>query len=470
MKETTSNETLSVLIVSAYFPPANTPGVHRMLRFSRHLLADGWRVQVLTIDPGYFHRGAKLDEGMLQDVPEGVDVHKTKVFRGITKILELKNKILLRHRKTLVDSRLDGNSAAAGKHRPVNRGQRLKDNLISVFEFPDPDVGWLWYAVRAGANLLRKNSVDVILSTAPPYTPHLIAAALSRRLKIPWVADFRDPMRVPLAWCPEQGRIRMTLRKWFEERIVSTADAIVLNTERMKREFEDVYGTGVSGKLHCVPNGYDSTFFDKYAEIRLPQDGSLTITHAGSLYGARNPIPLLIALASAIEKQRMPRGSIRVNLIGTHGAEFSITQTVAKLNLESAVKLLPPVPYDECLRHMAASHVLLVIQPDTQIQVPAKMYEYMALHRPILALSPDGAVGDLMREGRLGILAPPHDVDAIEEALCTLYAQKDDLATIYCRDKAFFRRYEAQALTRRLERVLSSASAVRNQAVKPTAK
>lgn len=465
MRETTSNETLSVLIVSAYFPPANTPGVHRMLRFSRHLLADGWRVQVLTIDPGYFHIGAKLDEGMLKDVPEGVDLHKTKVFRGITKILELKNRTLRRHGKTLADARSNGASPTE-KHRSANRGQRLKDNLISVFEFPDPDVG-----VRAGADLLRKNPADVILSTAPPYTPHLIAAELSRRFKIAWVADFRDPMRVPLAWCPEQGRVRMTLRKWLEERIVSTADAIVLNTERMKTEFENVYGTGVSGKLHCVTNGYDSTFFDKYAEIRPRQDGSLTITHAGSLYGARNPIPLLTALASAVEKERMPRGSICVNLIGTHGAEFSITQTVAKLNLESAVKLLPPVPYDECLRHMAASHVLLVIQPDTQIQVPAKMYEYIALHRPILALSPDGAVGDLMREGHLGILAPPHDVDAIEEALCTLYAQKDDLATIYCRDKAFFRRYEAQALTRRLERVLSSARAVRNQAAaKPIAK
>ena len=75
----------------------------------------------------------------------------------------------------------------------------------------------------------------------------------------------------------------------------------------------------------------------------------------------------------------------------------------------------------------AESHVLVVIQPDTTLQVPAKLYEYIGLRRPILALAEDGAVARVVRDGGFGLVAPPTNVGSIAEALTDLYRRRGTL-------------------------------------------
>lgn len=170
-----------------------------------------------------------------------------------------------------------------------------------------------------GGGVLKKTRIDVILSTAPPHTSHLIAARLSRRFNIAWVADFRDPMaRIPFYWSREGKKLKKSLWERLEKRIVAEADAVILNTDRMKTEFENVYGEKVSQKFYCVSNGFDSEFFEKYNNIELPQGDCLIITHAGSLYGSRNPTPLFEALALAISRHLMSKEGIRLNLLGSY--------------------------------------------------------------------------------------------------------------------------------------------------------
>lgn len=445
------------MIVSAYFPPANLPGVHRVIRFARHLREDGWQVSVITMAPNYFDTHAKCDEGLLERVAEGVVVCRTKVFRGMSKIVEVRDTVRqFRNREMTKQKPM----AAAARDLQSRRTawQRLKEWVLDLLLFPDPDIGWYWYALRQGREMLKTNHVDVILSTAPPHTSHLIAARLSRRFNIAWVADFRDPMaRIPFYWSRKDKKLKKALWERLEKRIVAEADAVILNTDRMKREFENVYGEKVSQKLYCVSNGFDSEFFEKFNNIEPPQGDCLIITHAGSLYGSRNPTALLEALALAISRGHIPKEGIQLNLLGSYVRAWGLPEKVEELKLGSVVNLLAPVPHGECLKSMAASHVLLVIQPESIIQVPAKLYEYMALRRPVLALAPEGAVGDLVREGNLGILVPPTNVDAIANALCRLYDQRHNLATIYCQNEGYRHGFEGKALTRRLQHVLSWA-------------
>lgn len=454
-------KTLSVLIVSAYFPPASLPGVHRVIRFARHLREDGWPVSVITMDPIYFDRYARNDETLLEQVADGVCVHRTKVFRGLKKISEVKERLRWTPKKPM--NKRKPASTAGTKSRPT-AWQRLKEWVIDIVTFPDRDIGWFWYAVRQGRELLERNRVDVILSTAPPHTSHLVAANLSRRFNIAWVADFRDPMaRIPFYWSRKGKRLKKARWERLEKRIVAKADAVILNTDRMKKEFENVYGEKVYQKLYCVTNGFDSELFKKYEEIEPAQGDRLIITHAGSLYGSRNPIALFEAMALAIAAGRIPKEGIRLNLLGSYVRDWGLPEKMDELTLGSVVNLLAAVPHRECLMSMAASHVLLVIQPESIIQVPAKLYEYMALRRPILALAPEGAVGDLIREGNLGILVPPTDVPAIANALCSLYEQRHSLASKFCHNDGYRHGFEGKALTRRLESILNWAKDQKEQ-------
>lgn len=448
---------LNVMIVSAYFPPANSPGVHRVIRFARQLTEDAWPVSIITMDPSYFDTRANNDETLLERIADGVTVHRTKVFRGLRKIVEIREGLRRITKTPMVERRPMRASTA---DTPLRRGawQGIREWLIDIVQFPDPDIGWYWYALRQGVEMLKKTRVDVILSTAPPHTSHLIAARLSRRFNIAWVADFRDPMaRIPFYWSRKDKKLKKALWERLEKRIVAEADAVILNTDRMKTEFDTVYGEKVSQKLYCVSNGFDSELFEKYNSIEPPQGDCLIITHAGSLYGSRNPTALFEALALAISQGLIPKDGIRLNLLGSYVRAWGLPEKVEELKLGSVIKLQAPVPHGECLKAMAASHVLLVIQPESIIQVPAKLYEYMALRRPILALAPEGAVGDLVREGNLGILVPPTNVDAIANALRSLYDQRHHLATTYCQNEGYRHGFEGKALTRRLQHVLSWA-------------
>ena len=100
---------------------------------------------------------------------------------------------------------------------------------------------------------------------------------------------------------------------------------------------------------------------------------------------------------------------------------------IARLGLSGTVTRTLPVTHNESLRILAESHVLVVIQPDTILQVPAKLYEYVGLQRPILALAEDGAVARVVRDGGFGLVASPTNLDSIAEALTDLYRRHGTL-------------------------------------------
>lgn len=67
--------------------------------------------------------------------------------------------------------------------------------------------------------------------------------------------------------------------------------------------------------------------------------------------------------------------------------------------------------------------MLLVIQPDTHLQVPGKLFEYVFFQRPILALTGPGATADLVRRYGLGLVVPADQAEGIAEAVADLHAR-----------------------------------------------
>ena len=437
-----------VLLVTAHFPPNRRAGTHRLLRFARNLDALGWRVSVLTLEPDAYRDGVPLDDQLLKEVPPTVTVTRTGVpgRRGPA--------------APKAAGGPSATSAGAAPRVPVRRNalsraaRKFWQDLSST---PDHEVPWWFTAVPAGTRLVRETGIDVIVSSAPPFTTHLIAAEIARRTGTPWVADFRDPWsRAP--WGVEWRNKGWTgwVHRTLERLTIRRASRVVLNTRPMQDDFVAHYPPSIASKFLTIPNGFDSDALDRGVRevTRTASPDTLVVCHTGNLYQARDPRPLLRALAAVLGDGRVPRDAIRLQLVGGAGGEFDTAGEVARLGISDAVEFVPPVSHGESLGYLRAADVLLVVQPDTAVQVPVKLYEYLWARKPILAMASPGAVADLIRDGHVGRVVPADDESAIADALRAFHTEKAQLATTYVAPDAFLQQLEGTALTRRLHDVL----------------
>jgi glycosyltransferase involved in cell wall biosynthesis len=206
-----------------------------------------------------------------------------------------------------------------------------------------------------------------------------------------------------------------------------------------------------------VANGYDDHVVAAYRDRATPASGVFWITHAGSLYGQRDALPLVEALARAVSAGALRRGAVRLRLVGSLIDPDRLRSRLADLDMASDVEILPPVSHENSLEYLAASNALLVVQPGTELQVPVKLFEYMGLRKPILALAPDGAVADIVRRGRLGFAVLPNDVAAIQSALVELCHPKAENRYVFAPDDEFVRGFEGARLSQVLEHLLVAA-------------
>jgi glycosyltransferase involved in cell wall biosynthesis len=450
----------SVAIVTAHFPPDASAGTHRVLRLVRGLSSRGWEVVVLTLRPDAYRPGTRRDERLLQSVPEGVTVVRTGAVRWLERALR-NSKGVRAGTQSAASGRVPAGAARSGGGAGDRRGglQDLKDLLTDAFSLPDASVGWYWPAIARGLPALLEHPVRVIVSSAPPFTCHLIAARLKRRLGARWVADFRDPWsRAPWALEERTTSWRGFVHRTLERRTVERADRVVLNTHRMRDEFAAFYGARLDGKFSTITNGFDRHVVEPFRTPLPPVDDGLRLIHAGTLYRERDPRPFLRALSSLRRDGRVPPRAILVTFLGGISAGFRVPPVIAELGLEDVVTLVPPVGHAESLARLAASHVLLVVQPGTDLQVPVKLYEYMALSRPIFALAPPGAVSDLVAQGNLGLVAAAEDEDAIARCLIEFHAHARRLEERFQPRDGFVEQFEADVTMAQFETLLAQVA------------
>jgi glycosyltransferase involved in cell wall biosynthesis len=440
-----------VLLVTSHFPPERGAGVHRMLRIVRHLHQAGWPVTVLTMDPESYRPGTPVDDRLLSGVPEGVTVYRTTAVRAMASAAHARARLraaLARTSRRLFKAPPTGTA----RLRAVDRtGPRVPPRRPLI----DAEIGWLAPAVREGRRVLSRHPPDIILSSAPPFTCHLIAAALAVGHKAHWVADFRDPWaRAPWGAAELGDSWRGRMRRTLERMVIERADAVILNTPLLHDDFAKHYGLRMAAKFHTVTNAYDTDLLiDRLRPMPRPSS-RLVLTHTGSLYRQRDPRPLVEAFASAIAHGRVPADGIELNFVGAVSPEFALPQAVERLGLGSTVHLTPSVSHERSLQYLADADVLVVIQPGTHLQVPVKLYEYLPFRKPILALSPPGALQTIIDDGRLGLVVSPDDPRALEDAVCELYRHRSGLGRRFRALPGYIDQFEGTAVSRRLQRVL----------------
>jgi glycosyltransferase involved in cell wall biosynthesis len=407
------------LVVACNFPPDASVGTMRTLRLVRHLTASAWQVSVLTVAPEAFRPGAVVDAALVDRVPPDVAVVRATPLRPFARLAAV-----LKRSRTPASPRATGTGAAgtstAAPLPPASAWMQVRRAVGAAMAIPDRDASWLVPAIWGGWKHAADHRPDVVYSSGPPFSAHLVAAALARLLRVPWVADFRDPWaRAP--W--REDRFAFERKAWavLERFVIRRADAVVFVTDTNRRDFAREYGSAAA-RFSVVPNGCDLRDFDGLSRRLAPGGNRFVMLHAGSLYGARNPAPLFRALASAIAKGRIDAAAFRLRFIGRVGAiGVDLPALALTLGLEGVVEFASHMPRRDSLQEMLDASALLIVQPITTVSIPAKLYEYMAAGKPILALAePGGETADLIARSGAGVAAAADSDAAIEDALVSV--------------------------------------------------
>jgi glycosyltransferase involved in cell wall biosynthesis len=283
-----------------------------------------------------------------------------------------------------------------------------------------PDEKWVWTrrAVRAARALASKTRFDALVTFAQPWTDHVIGRRLRRHLGLPWVAHFSDP------WVDSPYHFpRWQRRVWrpMERAVVRDADALVFVTSQTADRTMAKYPPEWKRKARVVPHGFDACMLPPRRESGS-SSGPLRLVYTGRFYRRwRTPEHLFRAAATLVSADP---SSLEIVVAGTIDPEW--IRLAAQLGLSRAVTFRGRLSWAESMSTAMSADALLVIDApsDVNLFLPSKLIEYLPLDKPILGLTPDvGASADLLR--RLGYpIAPPDDVEEIEQALRSLVASK----------------------------------------------
>jgi glycosyltransferase involved in cell wall biosynthesis len=376
------------LFVAYHFPPeASSSGVLRTLKFARYLVEYGWRVTVITPEISAY---SVTDEGLLRQVPDLVRIVRTRYLN-------------------------------------TKRHLSIRGRYSSMMALPDQWIGWLPWAVAEGRTILRSDPIDLVYSTSPHATAHLIAWQLARASSKPWVVDFRDPwfQDTPDVGDPS-GPIYRYLNRSLERGVVKRSSQVVTSTVQLRDLMRNRYADQLAEKIVTIMNGYDEADFLALPPESSERDAKLTIVHAGRLHPAhRDPRPLLRALRRAGDDGRLDETRITVRFVGAgpYSESEDLRQCLLQTRLESHVEFLPRVPYDQALRELGKGDLLLLLQgsDDTAGLIPAKLYEYLRSQKPVLAAVFPGATNEVLRETGGGWAVDSRDEAALASVLAEVY-------------------------------------------------
>ncbi len=381
-----------VLMIAYHYPPfSGSSGIQRTLRFSQDLPAFNWQPSVLSAHPRAFERAS---DDLLNDVPAGVDVQRAFALDA--------------SRHLAVFNRYPGWIAR-----------------------PDRWITWLFGALVTGFRMIRHHRPNVIWSTYPIATAHLIGYWLSRLSGIPWVADFRDPM-AHVGYPPDKATWDSYLS--VEQKVFAKARRMVFTTPGAARLYAQRYATQAN-RIRIIENGYDEASFTDFA---LPTSqpalnpGKFTLLHSGIVYPEwRNPEQLFAALRRLIDSGVVEPNLIRVRFRACGHPDF-LRALVESHGLNDLVQILPPVGYKAALAEMCAADGLLVLQSDDcNDQIPAKVYEYLRAQKPILGICGDaGDTANVLRQAGFNHLAPLEQSQLIADALLNFLDDIRNSATL----------------------------------------
>ena len=418
---------MKVLIITYYWPPAGGSGVQRWLKFVKYLQEFGIEPVVYTVENANY---LKQDTSLLNEVPKGIKILKQPIWEPTALLFWKKSK-----QQTKGISNL-----SKGGFLSFIRGN---------FFIPDPKVFWVKPSVSYLQKYLDANDIDVIISTGPPHSMHLIAERLHQKNDVKWLADFRDPWS-DLYYNKDFKQLAFAKNKnrKLEESVLKNADCIVTVSNSLKKEFAKI-----AKKVEVITNGFDDKFV---AAENTILDTKFSISYIGLLPKQSNPKLLFKVLKALCEESLNFKKDLQLNFIGDISEEVKVV--IEENKLLQNTNFVGYISHQQAIECQNTSQVLLLLIPNVKNNkgiLTGKLFEYLKAKRPILAIGPEkGDLATILQETNSGVIVNFDAEEKLKLEIEALYQKyKEDKLTLNSNN---IEKYHRKELTKKLAFILKS--------------
>ena len=374
---------MRILLISYHFPPDPAVGALRASHVAEALQAAGHEVTVITARlPG--------ERGRWRPAASGLRIRPIRSLPTLRDLYAWAKRGLRVRRSDRPETQSDRSTSDWPDHVPT-----WKRYLLSLLWFLDDRTGFVIPAVLTAVGQVR-GGIDLVYTTVPPFSGHLVGLILRRLGGFRWAAEFRDP------WTDQRGKpphVRSrwsdAAERWLERQCLRAANHVIAVTDNTRdllvaKANGKANGGGFAGKTIVVRNGIERLAVA--ASTTRPAQGPFRIVHVGTFYDWRDPRPFFVSLAAATRTFGVPSRNVDVELIGDcrwyHGT--SVEKFAADLGLADVVRFRDWVPHGDALRAIETADLLLLLNENQPAQAPTKMYEYLGTRIPILAFADEG--------------------------------------------------------------------------------
>jgi len=427
-----------VLIITYYWPPSGGGGVQRWLKMTKYLPEHGWESIILTPDNPDFEL---KDESLLKDVASETIVLKLPIWEPFGLYRKLMGKKAVQ-KQGVVDTK---NESLLGRWSRWIRGNWF---------IPDARLFWVRPAVNYAEKYLRKNTVDVIITTGPPHSMHLIGMELKRRLGIKWIADFRDP------WSDWDvlPQLNLTKKSWkrhikLEHQVMHQADKVLTVTHNLAKQLEV---TGKLEKVEVVTNGFDPADF-LIDETTKPS--KFKISHVGLLNEGRNPELLWEVLEEICVENNEFNEALEIVLAGT--IDQPVRDSINNFEkLKSKVLIPEYLAHKKVLTLYQESAILLLLVNNTSNSswiLPGKLFEYFSAKRPILAIGQlESEANEVLKECGYDSFLAYDDKDGLKKRVKNLFVAYQNKDVVM--DSTAIQKYDRKKLAGEVANLLDETT------------
>jgi glycosyltransferase involved in cell wall biosynthesis len=464
-----------LLLISYHFPPDPAIGSLRWQKFVGHAVARGWGVDVIMRHPSEL---PVVEPERTADLPGGVRVYGVRsrtswLDRFENELARVTRGLRTRGTKTAGAGNNDaGAQESASPATPAPREwsraraqvgwpRGLRDVTRAYFSVAEHMRGQRWVsdAVRVGTAILPRGVHRVVISSGPPHFAHEAARRVARRAGLPFVMDLRDAWS-QLQRLPEDtaSPVRLALTSMGERHTIAHAGLIVANTEPLRNSLCRIYPRAAR-RIIAVPNGYDE-------EPPPPQQDSSSpfmIAYAGTIYLDRDPRPLFRGAARAIASLGLTPADLSIQFMG-NVHEFngmSVAQLARDAGVGDYVRLHAAGSRSAALNFLASASMLVQLPQDTDMAIPAKLFEYMRFNAWLFVLADPGSATELLLQGTDVDIVPPGEPELIGDVIARRFKEYASGRRAKClaAHTRFSRRAHAATLFEAVERLVGSPAA-----------
>ncbi|MBX7076269.1 MAG: glycosyl transferase GT4 family protein [Methanobacteriaceae archaeon] len=371
-----------VLLIAFYFNQTNEIASKRLRALAKYLPQYGWEPIVIVPDLGNLNM-------------EGINCNVVQ-----TPYIDMMDKWMGKNKSNLSDES-EKQETIIKDSTSVNN--QVLSKIVSIageiFAYPDGMKYWYKPTMEAASKIIEEENIDAIITSSWPVTSHKIGKDLKIKYQIPWIADLRD------LWNMNPYISHTHIRTYFEKRLeIKTFEQANVLTTTTPLAAETLSKLHPNNIIVPILSGFDPDDFKKLNITKTVTNDKLNLTYAGSLYqGKRDPTILFKALKELIDEGLIDSNKIKLNFYGETG---NLKELKTKYELNDIVNIGGFLPHDDVLMKQANSDVLLLISwnnPKEKMFIPGKVYEYLALKRPVLSIGyQEGSLKNLIEDTKMG--------------------------------------------------------------------